>query len=559
MKKGLLFLATFALAVMFSACGGENDNGNGGEAEVAVNVTVKSQDGALLNQASVHIGDVSGLTDEDGETQLQVISSSDETIVQVTQDGFVNQAVVAIIEDDTNIQVIMLPVKEKIIVEAIENAQVIQGSTLNAQISLPANALVSADGQPAEGNVTLNLTPWDIQNTDISAMLGNGQALDANNQRVELISAGMMSVSFYDAEGNYLQLAEGATAQIQMDLPYDSINNIPLGIGSEIPLWHFDEERGLWIEEGVGQVVASAMSPVGLAVQAEVPHFSTWNWDFKFDNPGSVDVRCENADGSPTGCDVVAEIVLDDGSKFTKSNFVPSEGLTVINMPSSGTIVWNASKSGLIGQTTSGTTGAVIITLDTPTTDNFVQCNIDGVASACTVTVSADGNEPLDFSVPASGARIQTTFDNPALVSWDARSFDLIEADKIVYYTGVTSSNAGDDVNISLDTRIEKGSIANTIRVGCVNDEIDSDAVACDIAVFGPYEGPAYGTFQNVQIGSFVTVNIPDDLEADDRIYINAEGKLANDTYDGTGGGRNVRYGDLTDGEEVVVTLYLAV
>ena len=46
-----------------------------------------------------------------------------------------------------------------------------------------------------------------------------------------------------------------------------------------IPLWSVDETTGLWIEEGAGTVVASADSPTGLALRAEVAHFSWWNAD----------------------------------------------------------------------------------------------------------------------------------------------------------------------------------------------------------------------------------------------------------------------------------------
>ena len=550
MKSFLLLLAMIIVSVIFTGCGEESSSNN--TTTISVGVTVKSQDGALLNQATVKAGSLLTTTNEDGEARVNVNPSNSEIVLQVTQAGFINQAVVATVADDVNIEVIMLPVKEKILVQNIQNAQEINSSTLFAKVTLPENSLVDAQGQVAEGNVTLDLTPWDIQNSDIVAMLGNGQALDANSQRTELISAGMLSVSFYDAQGNYLQLAEGKRAEIQMDLPYDSINNIELAIGSEIPLWHFDEDQGLWIEEGVGTVVASQTSPVGLAVQAEVSHFSTWNWDFKFENSGSVNVRCQNSDNTPTPCNVVAEVELDDGSQFTKSNYVPLEGFTVINMPSSATIVWNAKNNNLIGRTTSGTTGDVLISLQAPTTNNFVKCNIAGQGTPCSGTLEVAGNDPTTFSVSAAGAKVQTALENPTSLTWNARSSDLIEGNKIVYYIGTSTSNASESVDINLSTRIEKGSIANTILVGCVSGETDLQVSSCNIDVSLNYSESAFASFENVVVGSFVAVTLPDNLEANDEITI-----YADDGQDFSSGFERRNYGDLGDGEQVVLYMYI--
>jgi len=553
MKTAMFYIMMLLALFTFSGCDDETDTGSDTNTttEASINVVVTSQDGALLNQASVSINQVTGLTNEEGQVTLDV-SLSEEAVVRVIQAGFVNQSVTTAITEVTDLQMIMIPVKEVLNIENIERAQFIKGNDLNAQITLPANALVDADGNIAEGNVTLNLTPWDITNSDLAAILGNGQALDAQNQRVELISAGMMSVSFYDSQGNYLQLAENTTAQIQMDLPYDSINNQPLAVGSTIPLWHFDEVQGLWIEEGTGVVVASNTSDTGLAVQANVPHFSTWNWDFKRENAGSVTVKCQNADGSATTCNVVADVTLDDGSHFTKSNSIPLEGFTVINMPSSGTIVWTASKSGLIGTQTSGTSGDVLITLEAPTTKNFVQCMINNEASACTATLESIGNPSLEFSIPASGATISTSLEDVTSLTWNARSRNVIEGDKVVYYTGTIVSDTSQDVTINLDTRVEVGDIANTILVACVN-EPGLMATSCTISVMGQYE-ESYGYFENVPVGEQRVVELPDDLQSDIYIGINVDGFSEDGSYVGYGY-ENFEYGTLTDGQVINVEL----
>jgi len=554
MKNVIAYLMMLLAIITFSGCGEDKESDNNNTTEASLNVTVTSQDGALLNLAKVSIADVSGTTNEEGEVTLGV-SLSEEVVVKVSQAGFVNQAVTTPVNEETNLQVVMIPVKETLNIANIEQAQVIKATTLNAQITLPTNALVDVNGNVAEGNVTLNLTPWDITNSDIAAMLGNGQALTLNGERVELISAGMMSVSFYDENGNYLQLAPNTTAQLQMDLPIASINNEPLAEGSTIPLWYFDEEQGLWTEEGTGTVVASVTSPVGLAVQADVPHFSTWNWDFYSQNPGSVNVKCLNSDQTPTACNVIAEITLEDGSKFTRSKSIPLEGATVVRMPSKANIVWKASFKGLLGLQNSGVSGDVVITLEEPTTSNFVQCKINGKATACTTKVQSQNGLSREYSIPADGATIQTAFEGVSTFTWDARSFNYVQGTTILYYTGQTTSNTTQAVIINLDTEVQESTKANTVLVGCVNGN-GVTATTCDINVGDNSEGgDFFVSFKNVPIGSYVTVTLPENLN--DGYFINFYGAGKDDAGQITGDDGNEEFvsTDLKKGQIIDITL----
>jgi len=277
----------FAITMVFIISSCDSNETSGSESTTAqdtnnVTVLVKSYDGALLTGVTVSVDETSGVTDSEGKAQLNIETSEDQQqiIVNASEDGFITQSVVITKLDETTVQILMRPVEETISITNIEDEQIITGEKLGSQISLPTNALINADGDVAEGNVTLQLTPWDVQNTDITAMLGNGQAINDNNENVELISAGMISIDFSDSDGNHLQLASGTTADIQMDLTQTSINNQTLSAGDTIPLWHFDETKGLWIEEGEGTVITSDTSSTGLAISATVEHFSTWNWDY---------------------------------------------------------------------------------------------------------------------------------------------------------------------------------------------------------------------------------------------------------------------------------------
>ena len=81
----------------------------------------------------------------------------------------------------------------------------------------------------------------------------------------------MSAVEMTGAGGELLQIADGKTANLKM--------NIPSGIAAQapasIPLWYFDEVKGLWIEEG-------SATKTGNTYAGSVSHFSFWNADLGY-------------------------------------------------------------------------------------------------------------------------------------------------------------------------------------------------------------------------------------------------------------------------------------
>ena len=467
---GFKALSLALLTSALIACGGSNnsapdtndDNDNGPDptpiTEVDLGFNVQSHDGARLQGASVSLDEETLDSDGNGIVSFTV-PASDEVVVQTRMDGYISQSFRVPAEENSITPIRLMRVKQTLALDNIEDERTISANDLGARITFPASAFVTPDGEPASGSASVQVTPWDIASGDLNAMLGNGQALDAGGDQAELISAGMITVDVLNDQGEYLQLASGATAEIQMDLPHDSINNEVLSIGSIIPMWQFDEEQGVWVEDDstLGTVVASATSPVGLAVHAEVSHFSTWNWDFKFENPGSINVECRLPDNSAVACAVTADITLDDGSTFTRSGQVAETGTTIINMPTSATIDWFATSMGvLLGEQTSDMSADVIIELEEPTSENEVRCELpDGSAVACEVTLT-NGSDTLTQTIPALGATIATNWagiDATSTLTWSAETpSPVVFNQQNVLAEGDTTSNNSEAVIIELET-----------------------------------------------------------------------------------------------------------
>ncbi len=139
----------------------------------------------------------------------------------------------------------------------------------DVQLVFPANAIKNeATGAAYEGTVFVAAQYLDPNATStFDQMPGNLQGINASNEEGALKTLGMMAVELQGAAGEKLNIAEGQTATVSIPVP-TGLDNPP----AEVPLWSFDEEIGLWVEEGVAILENGVYT-------GEVSHFSFWNWD----------------------------------------------------------------------------------------------------------------------------------------------------------------------------------------------------------------------------------------------------------------------------------------
>lgn len=141
-----------------------------------------------------------------------------------------------------------------------------------AKVDFPANAIKRLDGTPYTGKVfvaTEHINPAD-PNFSLLIPGGDLRAFGAEGNEVQLFSYGMLNVEIRDASGSYLQLAEGKKATLTMPVPANMQSKAP----AIIPLWYFDENKGIWIEEGEAKLQNGIYT-------GEVSHFTPWNCDWR--------------------------------------------------------------------------------------------------------------------------------------------------------------------------------------------------------------------------------------------------------------------------------------
>jgi len=130
----------------------------------------------------------------------------------------------------------------------------------------------------------------------------------ADDQGNGLVSGVFASFDLRDENDDPItKLPEGQKATIRMKVPFDTwpqIRDIKPDDGAiTVPMYSFDEKRGIWVQEGTGHIEDGAGNPVEesdlpsirngsyvgeLFAIAEVSHFSYWNVDWPIEENGCI-------------------------------------------------------------------------------------------------------------------------------------------------------------------------------------------------------------------------------------------------------------------------------
>jgi len=195
---------------------------------------------------------------------------ANKAFVKVEKAGFFHASKTLSVQEGTNITLNMRLIGKG----APTSIMATSGGTVShnsgASIIFPANGIMDASGAAYGGEVWVYVYHLDPTLQDVyQFMPGDLVGIDNSNQEQFLASYGMMAVELTTPSGDPLQVAAGSKATLSFPVPPTIIGFAP----SNIPLWFFNEESGLWSEEGSATLQGS--NYVG-----DVTHFTWWNVDF---------------------------------------------------------------------------------------------------------------------------------------------------------------------------------------------------------------------------------------------------------------------------------------
>ena len=227
--------------------------------------------GNPVNNATVQIGNSSAQTSTSGSFSIIGAEVKERFAhVKVSKTGFISGSRVLVpTSGDNRINIMLIPNTPTAIIT----------SGANSEVSLPNGTKVKFDGSFKDasgnaysGNVQVSLYHLKPTNTYLSELMpGSLLASNASGEARVLETLGMLHVELTGSAGEKLNLANGHTAEISLDIDASQLGTSP----TTIPLWSFDEANGIWKEEGTA-------TRVGNKYIGTVSHFSWWNCDAPF-------------------------------------------------------------------------------------------------------------------------------------------------------------------------------------------------------------------------------------------------------------------------------------
>lgn len=293
-KLNLLLVSLFIGAFSLTSCSSSDDSPTGGgngsgtiQPGTAVNPAnmkmaalsgfVKTKEGNAIKGVTVTSGTTSVTTGADGGFILETVNSvNGRTIVTFEADGYtkVTRAAKTLAGDVWEVAMnYQWGGGENITSNDFNSANPTYMETQSKmKVSFQADGFKTESGTPATGYVSAEMTYLNPDEENFAELMPGGDlaAVNSNGQDVQLISYGMTEVNMRNSNtGEKLQLADGKPATLTFPIPDKFKDNTP----NEIPLWSFNEETGLWVEEG------TATLQDGVYV-GTVTHFSWVNLDY---------------------------------------------------------------------------------------------------------------------------------------------------------------------------------------------------------------------------------------------------------------------------------------
>ncbi len=232
---------------------------------------VKDQSGKAIEGANVEVdGELVALTNEDGAFRTGEMQMNQYgTNITVSKSGYFLGSKFVQPQNGQRVYTELHLVERSLVGNFSSD---IGGSfTTNggAQINFIEDVIADGNGDAFSGNVNVYAHWYDPSSTDlIFTMPGDLRAVNADQQFQQLGTYGMMAVELEDDNGNDLNLLDGKHANLTFPIPDVMVSNAP----TTIPLWHFDEGSGYWLEDGEAPLINGTY-------EARVSHFSFWNCD----------------------------------------------------------------------------------------------------------------------------------------------------------------------------------------------------------------------------------------------------------------------------------------
>ena len=528
----LKYVTFFIAIVLFNACRSDEFSETPGSniisSEIPVSVT-GNLDGLIVDEnqqpvvgALIEFGALTTSTDENGVFSFEeAIALSSGSLVKVIKDGYYDGYKFTSFEPGQN-SIVKVQMVTKEIVSTFQNSEEVTINVDGAQLYFPSNITTLADGSPYVGPVNVKAHWYDpADENSITQMPGDLRGENLEGLSVQLLNFGMMAVEISNDSGEELKLKEGMNAVLSFPIPANAIGM------DQIPMWHLDEDSGIWIEEGNAVKIGSSMV-------AEVSHFSYWDCGAPF---GKVNMRgrliAYPGNNPISGMPV---IITDNDQMISGYGYTNNDGIFKGAVPKDADLSMSIFHCGELIQfgnigilSEDKDLGDIIVDLDNQLdlVANLVDCNglplEDGTALIATDysldLVSANGSQIYYSAFPCGeGVGTFQAYHHGITNVSDKINFDLTESIIILGEVAVCDGNLDEQITFSF-----QGGAPVTFTNATVSIVDDTY-----LHIYAEEEGSSPLNF--IQMRYYLD-DVPHDMGFQNQIYLGGElsGTSAND------------------------------
>ena len=284
----LLATSLLALSIALTGCGGGGSTDTSAtptpnltSKKLSLTGTVVDDKGQALSGVAISIGSQNTTSNTQGQFSVALNSSEQNITVLFKKAGFLTTArqipVIELTGQSLTLNISLNP--DQISQTFASTTGVTDLAVAEANVSIPANAIVRADGSAFAGNVHIAANyynPDSLAGAQAFAQPFAGENPNGSN-RTGLITVGVVEVKLTDpATGEALNLKAGQSATLTFPASSTAQDL------ATIPLWYYDETKKIWIKEG--QVTKQSDG----RYQGTVQHFTLWNVDIPVESGATV-------------------------------------------------------------------------------------------------------------------------------------------------------------------------------------------------------------------------------------------------------------------------------
>ncbi|QCE42354.1 hypothetical protein [Psychroserpens sp. NJDZ02] len=395
-------------------------DGNSGNSQLDLGATIQrdfmgrivDENNLPIENTVVSIGSEIASTDANGMFIIKNASVKEKQAYIIADKAGYFKGMRTVIPTQENNMIKIMLVQDNV------TATISSGSVSDVQ--LPNGSKVTFDGSFKDdngnaytGNIDVKMYYLDPSNPDNNIIMpGSLQAVNQGGEARVLESYGMLNVELRGDSGQELNIADGHFADIEMPVDPAQTGVAP----ATIPLWHFDEVNGYWVEDGIATLI-------GGKYVGEVSHFSWWNCDAQFPTV-TLCLTMEDVSGVPFS-NMRVELWR-SGATYPRTGFSNGSGEICGLIPANETLALKAfDQCGV--ETYSTTIGPF-----------SVDTNYGGIAMSTVSAINISGNLVDCANANVANGYIAIDYGNnysSVAVTNGSFSFNILECSALTDYT----------------------------------------------------------------------------------------------------------------------------